>query len=165
MLSGNEIGPFRAIEESTLAHLSLPEVRSDIFAWYSLLGTGGTAFGMLTCGWVVRYLTSLDGWDDIHAYKIMFFAYSVCGLIKMFLALALSKNVEVDRPEAAVQPDPEQAPLLGENAVDEDPAPKKSKKRRFASLLPQISPESRVIIINLCLLFALDALASGLASL
>jgi len=120
---------------------------------------------MLTCGWVVRQLTSLEGWDNLRAYKVMFFAYGVCGLVKMFLALSLSRNVEADKPEAAAQPDPEQAPLLGENAVDEDPAPKKPKKRSFASLLPQISAESRIIIINLCLLFALDALASGLVNL
>jgi hypothetical protein len=120
---------------------------------------------MLTCGWVVRHLTSLEGWDDIRAYRIMFFAYGACGLIKMFLALALSRNIEVDKPEAAAQADPEQAPLLGENTVDEDPAPKKPKKRSFASLLPSISPESRIIIINLCLLFALDAFASGLIPL
>jgi hypothetical protein len=116
---------------------------------------------MLTCGWVVRQLITLDGWDDLRAYRMMFFAYAVCGLIKMALALALSSNVEVDKPEAATQPDPETAPLLDENSEDEDPAPKKPKKRIF----PSISPESRIIVVNLCLLFALDALGSGLATL
>jgi len=163
--SGNEIGPFRAIEESTIAHLSPPEVRSDIYAWYSLIGTGGIAFGMLTCGWVLQQLKSLDGWDDIRAYRMIFFAYAVCGLIKLALALALSENIEADKPEAAPQQDPETAPLLEENDADEDAAPKKPKKRSFASILPSISPESRIIVINLCLLFALDALASGLVPL
>jgi hypothetical protein len=32
-------------------------------------------------------------------------------------------------------------------------------------LLPSISKESRVIVLNLCILFALDAFASGLAPL
>ncbi|KAL8814941.1 MAG: hypothetical protein Q9223_005877 [Gallowayella weberi] len=32
--SGNEIGPFKAIEESTLSQLSPAEIRRDIFAWY-----------------------------------------------------------------------------------------------------------------------------------
>jgi hypothetical protein len=31
--SGSEIGPFRAIEESTLAQLITAEIRTDIFAW------------------------------------------------------------------------------------------------------------------------------------
>ena len=43
--SGNEIGPFRAVEESTLAQLSEASTRSDIFAWYVVVGTLGTAFG------------------------------------------------------------------------------------------------------------------------
>jgi hypothetical protein len=120
---------------------------------------------MLTCGWVVRFLQRLDGWDNIRAYRVIFFAYGVCGLIKLALALALSKNIEVDTPDAATQPDPETAPLLEENGEDEDPASKKPKKRGFASILPYICPESRIIVINLCLLFALDALASGLVPL
>jgi len=45
MVSGNEIGPFRALEESTLAHLTSAEQRSDIFAWYALVGTAGTSLG------------------------------------------------------------------------------------------------------------------------
>jgi len=120
---------------------------------------------MLTCGWVVRHLKTLDGWDDIRAYRIMFFGYGVCGLIKMALALALSRNIEADKPEAVTQPDPEIAPLLAENGVDEDPAPKERNKWSFASILPSISPESRIIVINLCLLFALDAFSSGLVPL
>lgn len=43
--SGNEIGPFRAVEESTLAQLIEASARSDIFAWYVVIGTLGTAFG------------------------------------------------------------------------------------------------------------------------
>lgn len=35
--SGNEIGPFRAIEESALAQLSDPKTRTDIFAFYVFL--------------------------------------------------------------------------------------------------------------------------------
>lgn len=160
--SGNEIGPFRAIEESTLAHLSPPEVRSDIYAWYSLIGTGGTAFGMMTCGWIVEYLKTLDKWNNVCAYRMMFFGYATIGLIKLALALALSKKCEADKPEAVRRPNLETAPLLGESGIDS--ASKKSQ-RSFASMLPSISPESRIVVINLCLLFALDALASGLVPL
>jgi MFS family permease len=32
--SGNEIGPFRAVEESTLAHLVEEGERSDVYTWY-----------------------------------------------------------------------------------------------------------------------------------
>jgi MFS family permease len=161
--SGNEIGPFRAIEESTLAHLSSPEIRSDIYAWYSLIGSAGAACGMMTCGWVVGHLKSLDGWDDIQAYRMIFFAYAALGLVKLVLAAALSKNIEATKkaPEQPVEEEQEEtAALLGNGN-----APPKKSKRTLFSMLPEISVESRVIVLNLCLLFGLDALASGLVPL
>ena len=46
--SGNEIGPFRAIEESILAQLTNSKARSDIYAWYNLIGNlGWTPFLLL----------------------------------------------------------------------------------------------------------------------
>ena len=52
--SGNEIGPFRAVEESTLAQLISPEARTDIFAWY-------TFWLLLRCSKLIRCLgTSLQ---------------------------------------------------------------------------------------------------------
>lgn len=109
--NGNEIGPFRAIEESTLAHLSPPKVRPDVFAWYSLIGTVGTALGMITCGWVVATLQSKPDWDDIRAYRAMFFAYAALGIIKFLLALSLSKACEIEREPSMVR-DQETTPLL-----------------------------------------------------
>jgi MFS family permease len=158
--SGNEIGPFRAIEESTLAHLSPAAVRPDIFAWYSLIGTAGTAFGMMTCGWVVHTLQSKKGWDDIRAYRTMFFAYAVIGVIKLALALSLSKKCEIEK-DPKPQGDPERAPLLANGDGAADHKPKKSKM----SLFPKISKESRIIFVDLAILFALDSFASGLAPL
>jgi MFS family permease len=131
-----------------------------------LIGTAGTAFGIMTCGWVVRYLKGLDGWDEIRAYRIIFFAYAVLGLIKLLLSLALSSKIELEKPTPAPV-DAERAPLLRENAQEDaqDPDLKKNKKRSLRSLLPDISAESRLIITSLCLLFALDAMASGFVPL
>lgn len=155
--SGNEIGPFRAIEESTLAHLTQAEARSDIYAWYSLVGNAGSASGMLTCGWVV-YKLRASHWDEIAAYRIVFYGYAVAGLIKFLLAFALSRAIETEAKQAAVQA-PETAPLL--RSQQEDP-PKPSWWKR---MLPPLSAEGRKTAIQLCTLFALDSFASGLASL
>lgn len=112
-------------------------------------------------------MKSLDGWDDIRAYRMIFFAYAVLGLIKFALALALSKKVEAEKAETPAPVDPETAPLLRENGREngQNPDLKKKKKAILTSLLPNISAESRVIIFSLCWLFALDALASGLVPL
>lgn len=116
---------------------------------------------MLSCGWIVGELKALDGWDDIRAYRAVFFAYAVVGLIKLVLALALSKKCEADPepPRESPSQNNEEAPLLGGQV------PNKKKPGLFSRLFPHISPESTVILTQLSLLFALDAFASGLASL
>lgn len=160
--SGNEIGPFRAIEESTLAHLTPAAKRGDIYAWYSLTGSTGAAAGMIVTGWLIRYMRESLAWEQLVVYRAVFWGYSALGVIKLLLALALSKACEAEKkqPDPAPTSDPETAPLLADS--DQSRKPKKSTIRSF---LPEISPESRIIVINLCLLFALDSFASGLASL
>ena len=110
----------------------------------------------MTCGWVVHTLQASNGWSDVRAYRIIFFAYAVIGLVKFLLAISLSRNCEVDKEPTPAR-DLETEPLLGDNGA------KKPKPSR--SLLPSISKESRTIVFNLCILFALDAFASGLAPL
>ncbi|EHK22580.1 uncharacterized protein TRIVIDRAFT_28321 [Trichoderma virens Gv29-8] len=144
--SGNEIGPFRAIEESVVAHLTEPASRSDIYAWYSLLGTAGTAFGLMIGGWVVQYVSTILHWELVEAYRFIFYGYAAAGLVKLSLALLLSSAVE----------------------ADEKPSPAKEEQKtrsRFGALLPDISKEGYAIMTSLCIFFALDAFASGLASM
>jgi hypothetical protein len=102
------------------------------------------------------------GYDEVAAYRAVFWAYAAVGLIKFALAMALSKACEAEKKPAPPAADPETAPLLRDSAEDEEP---KKKQSKLLALLPEISKESRVIVINLCILFALDAFASGLAPL
>ena len=170
--SGNEIGPFRAIEESTLAQLSPKELRSDIFAWYTLLGNLGSACGTIVCGWIVQWLISLDGWTNSRAYRTIFWLYAFLGVIKLGLSWMLSAACE---PEPQIRkPEPDEVrldDLEAEGLLSDDadadhakkpvakPPPPPSKK----SIWPKISPASRGILYKLCLLFAIDSFASGLA--
>ena len=101
--SGNEIGPFRAIEESTLAQLTPAAIRSDIFAWYTLIGTAGTAFGTITCGWLVQYLIAPGRMGEIEAYRVVFGAYAALGLVKLVLSLMLSEKCEPEPPKPEYQ--------------------------------------------------------------
>ncbi|EXJ86177.1 hypothetical protein A1O1_06547 [Capronia coronata CBS 617.96] len=176
--SGNEIGPFRAIEESTLAHLTASHHRSDIYAWYSLIGTAGSALGFVCCGWIITLLQHQKHWSAVKAYRLIFFIYAVVGLVKLGLALLLSRECEVDftgQPKTSAAT--ETAPLLGNNAPsspgdgggdeddnDNDTDAKNHLKKQWR-LLPNISKESRGILLQLCVLFTLDSFGSGLASL
>ncbi len=46
--SGNEIGPFLSIEQAALSQLVADKQRTQIFAWYNMVGSFATAFGALT---------------------------------------------------------------------------------------------------------------------
>lgn len=150
-----------------VAHLTASSHRSDIYAWYNLIATAGVAFGMMTCGWTIHHFTTDLKWEIVDAYRFVFMGYAAMGLLKLAVILFLSKEVEIDEPEpisSPVEPSSEVTPLLGESTPSADePAP--TKRRGLASLLPQISHESRGIMFSLCLLFALDSFASGLAPL
>ncbi|KAI1629469.1 major facilitator superfamily domain-containing protein [Exophiala viscosa] len=155
--SGNEIGPFRAIEESTLAHLTASGDRSDIYAWYSLIGTAGTALGFIASGWIITFLRDEKHFSDIRAYRIIYFVYTAVGIVKLGLALLLSKECEVHAQPKTANPS-ETAPLLGDGPRKDD-----AKKNKRWRLLPDISKESQVVLVQLCILFAFDNFASGLA--
>lgn len=135
-----------------------------MFAWYSLVGTAGTALGQLICGWTLSSLQSLHGWEFVRSCRVVFFAYAAVGVIKLVLTLALSHNVEYVKEEETREPeqDDERRPLLGESASaqeeETEPAPKKS-------LFSSIEKDLLSLVIRLFILFGLDSFASGLASL
>jgi MFS family permease len=52
--SGNEIGPFLALEQASLAELAPSKRRTQIFAWYNLAGSAATAAGALAGGLLVQ---------------------------------------------------------------------------------------------------------------
>lgn len=157
--SGNEIGPFRAVEESILAHLTAKEKRSDIFAWYTLFGTAGAALGTLTCGWMVQLLEARDSWTLHDAQRAVFLLYAALGGIKLILNCLLSSSIELDMgyQEVASGADEEEAE---EPADNNQP----SLLQRIRGLIPYVSPLSRAILSRLLFLFALDSFASGIAS-
>ncbi|KAH8660495.1 major facilitator superfamily domain-containing protein [Xylariales sp. PMI_506] len=176
--SGYEIGPFRAVEESVVAHLTSPATRADIYAWYTLLGSTGTALGFAISGSAIRSFTESWQWEPITAYRAIFVGYTICGVFKFILALQLSSAVEADKKATDVKPTqqsaPETRPLLGQvdesNNVETETinvAASKSPQRKssFATFLPRISPESQSTVLSIILLFSIDSFCSGLVTL
>ncbi|KAI4180561.1 MAG: hypothetical protein L6R41_007167 [Letrouitia leprolyta] len=173
--AGNEIGPFKAIEDSTLSQLSTPAVRSDIFAWYTLLGNAGTACGVVVCGWLVEWLQTQRKWTSTKAYRVIFGIYAFLGIVKFILSFVLSGKCEPEPEKQEYQQVTELdhveiESLLSSDDEDEttdahpeikrkqlDPAPKRKR-----SIWPSISPASRSILLKLCILFAFDSLGGGL---
>ena len=173
--SGNEIGPFRAVEESTLAQITAKDKRSEIFAWYTLLGSAGTACGSVASGWIVQALLSGGEWSETGAYRVIFGIYALLGLVKFLLAFMLSPKCEPERPKQEYQEVHQMDDVESENGLSDDEASEEEHVRSKAraplpemkrkSIWPVISPASRSILIKLCLLFAVDSFASGLVPL
>jgi MFS family permease len=161
--SGNEIGPFRAVEESTLAHLTPAAQRSDVFAWYVVVGTFGTSIGALLAGWLATSLGAADG-NEVGSYQVIFWLYALLGCAKAGISLLLSDACEletiVQKPSAEAG-DAEEAETFIQQPQSTAPASKPSSKFAFT----QISPSSRRTLLKLAGLFSIDSLASGMASI
>ncbi|KAL5335680.1 MFS transporter [Aspergillus crustosus] len=164
--SGNEIGPFKAVEESTLAHLTPEELLRDVLLWYSLLGTAGTALGVMVSGWAINLLQTERGREYIPACRTIFLGYAAIGVLKFFLSIALSQKVEaevkISKPKQRQLEDGgrETQPLLGERVAG---GQVEREKKPFFSFLGD--PELASLVIRLFILFGIDSFGSGLASL
>jgi len=131
--SGNEIGPFLAIEQAALAQLLPDRRRTHVLAWYNLTGSFATALGALIGGWLAQALQT-HGMAALDAYRVVLAGYALGGVILTLLFLGLSPRVEAE-------PSAHPAPAL----------------RRFGLHRPQ----SRAIVLALSALYTLDAFAGG----
>ncbi|RMZ67107.1 multidrug resistance [Pyrenophora seminiperda CCB06] len=167
--SGNEIGPFRAVEESTLAHLVAEDKRSDVYTWYVVLAVLGTSTGLAVGGIAVDSLQAIEGWSDLDVYRTIFWIYTGVGVIKALMTLFLSRQCEHDNwnedYDSAAEAEAE--PLLNgnDNTVRSDTAqvePPVKPKKKLWDAVSTISKPSRVVLVKLCSLFFLDSLGSGM---
>ena len=174
--TGGDFGPFRAIEESTLSHLTTPKTRSDVLSWYVTTSSLGSAAGVEFSGHFVEFLRTSRGWAIIDAYHAVFWLYIVMGGLNVVFALLMSRKCEV----AEASPTSEAAEgLLSEEQrrsetsdEDEDGGSRQSRplsrdkpqvprtKSRFA----QISTGTRFIMYKLWFLLSVDSLADGMTS-
>jgi MFS family permease len=96
--SGNEVGPFLAVEQAALSE-ELPETRrTRVFGWYNLVGSLATAIGVLGGG-VLASLLLGSGRPADDAYRAVIVVYAALGLGLAVLFLRLSPAVET-RPIA-----------------------------------------------------------------
>jgi MFS family permease len=91
--SGNEIGPFLSIEQASLSELLPDKYRTQVFAWYNLVGSFATAFGSLCGGWATQLLQG-NGFAPIQAYKVILVGYAVAGGIIALLFMFVTSAVE-----------------------------------------------------------------------
>jgi len=129
--SGNEIGPFLSVEQAALSHIVSDERRTDVFAWYNLVGSFSTALGALAGG-LLAQASQQAGLIGAAAFRPVLLAYAGIGVALIGGFSLLSSAVEAAREESRPPP----KVVLGLH-------------------------ESRRTVFKLSLLFALDALGGG----
>jgi MFS family permease len=170
--TGGDFGPFRAIEESTLSHLTTPQTRADVLAWYVTTASLGSAIGTELSGRMVDSLQARDGWTIVDAYHAVFWVYAAMGTLNMVLALLLSSKCDGVGNQASGKGGNEESEILldemdestNDGGVSEPPPPApappppEEKRGRFA----QISKETRAVMYKLWFLLSVDSLADGM---
>ncbi len=131
--SGNEVGPFLSIEQSVLSQIVSNEQRTQVFAWYNLVGSFTTALGSLSGGVLVQALQGI-GVKPLGSYRAIVIGYAIIGAILGLLFTRLSSTVEI--------------PPALEGSI--------AKSKRFLGL-----HKSRNVVFKLSALFSLDAFAGG----
>ena len=132
--SGNEVGPFLAIEQASLSQLVPDRQRTSLFAWYQLAGSFATAAGTLTGGALAQAAIA-GGAQPADAYRYVIIGYALVGIALGALFLLVSPRVEVPRAQ-----------------VHDETVAKRLGLHR-----------SRGVVLRLSMLFALDAFAGGFA--
>jgi MFS family permease len=155
--SGNEVGPFQALEQSILAQVVDPSRRTTVFAWYSLLGYVATAFGSLASGLLASTMMEKLSLSSTSSYAFIFECYGALSLVLIALTLGLSSDTESPTYQEHLDKEGEDglgAPLL--TPQPQSPIPKQG----WASL----SQESRSVLLSLSSLFALDSFAGSMVT-
>jgi MFS family permease len=130
--TGNEVGPFLAVEQAALSQTIPGARRTATFAWYNLVGYVATATGALTAGTVSQVLLD-GGLTAADAYRVVVIGYALIGV-----AMALGcrwLGTAVEAPPRAVETD--------------------GIRRRLGL------GRSRGVVLRLSALFSIDAFAGG----
>jgi MFS family permease len=101
--SGNEVGPFLAVEQAALAQAIPSERRTGVFAWYNLAGSLATAVGSLVGGALADGLQG-SGVSALGSYQVLAAGYALLGTSLAVLFLRLSANAEAPKTSEPIAP-------------------------------------------------------------
>ena len=94
--SGNELGPFLAIEQACLAEVIRDQDRTRVFAWSHVLGFTANALGALAGGWAAGRLQH-GGWTPLESYRALLWLYAAFGGGLLVTFSGLGRRVESPR--------------------------------------------------------------------
>ena len=98
--TGNEVGPFLAVEQAALSQTTPDARRTPTFAWYNLAGYVATAFGALGAGSLGQGLLAA-GLAPVDAYRAIVVGYAIVGLAMVAVFSRVGPGVEAPPARAA----------------------------------------------------------------
>ena len=98
--SGNEVGPFLAVEQASLSQTLPDSERTRIFGWYNLAGSLATATGALAAGVIAGTIQGV-GASVVDSYRAIVVGYALVGIGLALLFWRLSAAIEVPAAPAA----------------------------------------------------------------
>jgi MFS family permease len=129
--SGNEVGPFLAVEQASLTQALKADRRTHVLAWYNLAGQLATAVGALGAG-VLAQVLQAGGAAPLESYRAIVIGYAVVGVLLALGFTRLTPAIEVP-PEVLREAPPSRFGLH----------------------------KSRRVVLRLSAVFSLDAFAGG----
>ncbi len=91
--SGNEVGPFLAVEQASLAQVTDDRERTRVLGWWNLAASFATAAGALVGGTAAAVLIG-QGLVAAEAYRDVIVGYAVLGLLLAALFTRVSPAIE-----------------------------------------------------------------------
>jgi MFS family permease len=91
--SGGEVGPCQSIEQAALPQTIAAAHRTQVFAWYNLVGSLATASGALLGGTLAQSLQSA-GMTPLASYRVNLVLYGLLGIALAALFGRMSAEVE-----------------------------------------------------------------------
>jgi len=134
--SGTEVGPFLSIEQAALSEVVPAQMRTEVFAWYTLTGAIATAAGSLCAGVLTQALQKRA--TPLGSERVIVVLYALLGLLLAIIFYHLSSAAEVRR-------DADDAPPVNTPPVN-----------RMSGI-----GSARAMVLKLSALFALDSFGGG----
>lgn len=93
--TGNETGPFLAIEQAAMSQITADGSRTGVFALSHVIGFSANALGSLAGGWLAQGLQA-EGMDAAASYRAAMWVFPACGAVIFALSLALERPIETN---------------------------------------------------------------------
>lgn len=149
--SGSEVGPFMAIEISSMAQVSEDRHRTKIMSWYNLVGCFSSASGALLCGFITNSLVKEHQFTLLNASKFSMCVYAIVQVFQSFFIYLLRSNIEV--PTLPPQE------TVSDKEASTSPSTTAAASSSSSSFLGL--HKSKFIVLHLSLLFMIDSFAGS----